>query len=63
MQLTQVVRVLNGHLTQLQQIDQGAAALQLKVQEAQRMGQSFGPLSGPTSDAADGFYRSYMGRR
>lgn len=61
--LTQVVRVLNSHLTQLQQIDQGAAALQMKVQEAQRMGQSFGPLSGPTSDAADGFYRSYMGRR
>ncbi|CAD6571515.1 MAG: FG-nucleoporin nsp1 [Alectoria sarmentosa] len=61
--LTQVVRVLNGHLTQLQQIDQGAAALQLKVQEAQRMGQSFGPLNGPINDAADGFYRSYMGRR
>ncbi|KAL9075564.1 MAG: hypothetical protein Q9161_001637 [Pseudevernia consocians] len=61
--LTQVVRVLNSHLTQLQQIDQGTAALQLKVQEAQRMGQSFGPLSGPTSDAADGFYRSFMGRR
>lgn len=63
MQLTQVVRVLNSHLTQLQQIDQGTAALQLKVQEAQRAGQSFGPLSGPASDAADGFYRSYMGRR
>lgn len=63
MQLTQVVRVLNSHLTQLQQIDQGAAALQSKVQEAQRMGQSFGPLSGSINNAADGFYRSYMGRR
>ncbi|CAF9929594.1 FG-nucleoporin nsp1 [Imshaugia aleurites] len=61
--LTQVVRVLNSHLTQLQQIDQGAAALQLKVQEAQRTGQTLTSLSGPTSDAADGFYRSYMGRR
>lgn len=61
--LTQVVRVLNSHLSQLQQIDQGAAALQLKVQEAQRAGQSFAPLSGPARDAADGFYRSYMGRR
>ena len=60
------MRILNGHLTQLQQIDQGTAALQLKVREAQRAGQSLGPprgLSGPSSDAADGFYRSYMGRR
>lgn len=63
MKLTQVVRVLNSHLTQLQQIDQGATALKMKVQEAQRIGQSFAPLTGPTSDAADGFYRSYMGRR
>ncbi|KAK4692153.1 nuclear pore complex protein Nup62, partial [Lecanoromycetidae sp. Uapishka_2] len=64
--LTQVVRVLNSHLTQLQQIDQGTAALTLKVKEAQRAGQSMGPstgLRGPTSDAADGFYRSFMGRR
>ena len=62
--LTQVVRVLNSHLTQLQQIDQGAASLRLKVKEAQRAGQSMGPpsgLSGPSSDAAEGFYRSYMG--
>ncbi|KAL2042063.1 hypothetical protein N7G274_005251 [Stereocaulon virgatum] len=64
--LSQVVRVLNSHLTQLQQIDQGAAALQQKVKEAQRASQSIGPLnslSGPSSDAADGFYRSFMGRR
>ena len=63
--LTQVVRVLNNHLTQLQQIDQGTNSLQLKVKEAQRVGQSMGPpngLRGPSSDAAEGFYRSYMGR-
>ncbi|CAF9913226.1 MAG: FG-nucleoporin nsp1 [Heterodermia speciosa] len=64
--LSQVVRVLNSHLTQLQQIDQGAAALQLKVSAAQKA--SLGTASatgyvGPASDAADGFYRSFMGRR
>lgn len=66
LQLSQVVRVLNSHLAQLQQIDQGAAALQAKVAAAQKAGQSIGPsngLVGPSSDAADGFYRSYMGRR
>ncbi|MCJ1343505.1 FG-nucleoporin nsp1 [Peltigera leucophlebia] len=64
--LSQVVRVLNNHLTQLQQIDQGAAALQAKVTAAQKAGNSTGPsngFSGPTSEAVDGFYRSYMGRR
>lgn len=63
--LTQVVRVLNSHLTQLQQIDVGAANLQMKVKEAQRLGQNMGPpngLNGPSSEAAEGFYRSYMGR-
>lgn len=34
--LAQIVRVLNGHLTQLQQIDQGAAALQKRVEGAQK---------------------------
>ncbi|KAL8768823.1 MAG: hypothetical protein Q9203_002737 [Teloschistes exilis] len=64
--LSQVVRVLNGHLTQLQQIDQGAAALQLKVATAQKASRSFGSTNGtngPSSEAADGFYRSFMGRR
>ncbi|MCJ1469567.1 FG-nucleoporin nsp1 [Pseudocyphellaria aurata] len=64
--LTHVVRVLNSHLAQLQQIDQGAAALQAKVAAAQIASQSIGSsngLVGPSSDAADGFYRSYMGRR
>ena len=63
--LTQVVRVLNGHLTQLQEIDQGAASLQLKVKEAQKVGQNIRPsngLNGPSSDAAEAFYRSFMGR-
>ncbi|KAL9593240.1 MAG: hypothetical protein Q9179_006005 [Wetmoreana sp. 5 TL-2023] len=63
--LSQVVRVLNGHLTQLQQIDQGAATLQLKVAAAQKAGQGMGStngLNGPSSDAADSFYRSFMGR-
>ena len=66
LQLSQVVRVLNSHLTQLQQIDQGAAALQQKVAAAQRAGQTFSPpngLNGPSSDAADSFYRSFMGKR
>lgn len=66
LQLSQVVRVLNSHLTQLQQIDQGAAALQAKVIAAQKASSSAGPsngFSGPTSEAVDGFYRSYMGRR
>ena len=65
-QLSQVVRVLNSHLAQLQQIDQGAAALQARVAAAQKASQSVGPsngLVGPSSDAADGFYRSYMGRK
>ena len=58
--------MLNSHLTQLQQIDQGANALQLKVNAAQKA--SLGMTSangyvGPASDAADGFYRSFMGRR
>ena len=64
-QLSQVVRVLNSHLTQLQEIDQGAHTLQLKVKEAQRAGQVLGSingLNGPASDAADSFYRSYLGR-
>ncbi|KAL8960492.1 MAG: hypothetical protein Q9193_002811 [Seirophora villosa] len=64
--LAQVVRVLNSHLTQLQQIDQGAAALQLKVSAAQKASQTLSPtngLNGPSSDAADSFYRSFMGRR
>ncbi|PHH78338.1 hypothetical protein CDD80_7024 [Ophiocordyceps camponoti-rufipedis] len=62
--LSQVVRVLNGHLTQLQWIDANAAALQAKVAAAQK---SSGALNshyvGVENDAAETFYRSYMGRR
>lgn len=64
MQLSQIVRILNGHLSQLQIIDQGAAELQAKVAAAQREGQRLGSrnrsLIGGGSDAADDFYRSYM---
>ncbi|PHH86895.1 hypothetical protein CDD83_9612 [Cordyceps sp. RAO-2017] len=62
--LSQIVRVLNGHLTQLQWIDANAAALQAKVAAAQK---SSGALNshyaGADTDAAESFYRSYMGRR
>ncbi|KAL9121482.1 MAG: hypothetical protein Q9187_001960 [Circinaria calcarea] len=64
--LSQIVRVLNGHLSQLQQIDQGAAALQAKVAAAQKAGKSIRPANGANGlggDAVDDFYRSYMGRR
>lgn len=66
MKLSQVVKVLNSHLSQLQLIDQGAAALHAKVAAAQKSSQNMGSsngFNGPSSDAADGFYRSYMGRR
>lgn len=62
--LSQIVRVLNGHLTQLQWIDTNAAALQAKVTAAQKesakMGNQYG---GQETDAAESFYRSYMSRR
>ncbi|RDA83271.1 hypothetical protein CP532_0976 [Ophiocordyceps camponoti-leonardi (nom. inval.)] len=62
--LSQIVRVLNGHLTQLQWIDAHSAALQAKVAAAQK---SSGALNnhyaGMDNDAAESFYRSYMGRR
>lgn len=63
--------MLNSHLSQLQEIDQGAAALSQKLQEAQKASRAFGSgngngkggLGGPSSDAADGFWRSYTGRK
>ncbi|KAL8903270.1 MAG: hypothetical protein Q9207_004039 [Kuettlingeria erythrocarpa] len=64
--LSQVVRVLNGHLSQLQQIDQGAAILQSKVAAVQKTSRNLAPtnsVNGSSSDAADSFYRSFMGRR
>jgi len=62
--LSQIVRVLNGHLTQLQWIDTNAAALQAKVTAAQKASSQIGSqYGGPESDVSDSFYRSYMGRR
>ncbi|MCJ1299039.1 FG-nucleoporin nsp1 [Hypocenomyce scalaris] len=64
--LSQIVRILNSHLSQLQQIDHGAAALQAKVAAAQKASKSLGSsngFNGLGTDAADDFYRSYMGRR
>lgn len=64
LQLSQIVRVLNGHLSQLQWIDTNAAALQAKVTAAQKASSNMGSkYGGPESDAADSFYRSFMGRR
>lgn len=62
--LSQIVRVLNSHLTQLQWIDTNASALQAKVTAAQKSSSSLSShYAGPESDAAEGFYRSYYGRR
>ncbi|SLM36815.1 nucleoporin nsp1 [Lasallia pustulata] len=64
--LSQIVRILNSHLSQLQQIDQGAAALQAKISAAQKSSKGIGSsngFNGLGSSAADDFYRSYMGRR
>ncbi|KAI0864155.1 Nsp1-like C-terminal region-domain-containing protein [Xylaria cubensis] len=62
--LSQIVRVLNGHLTQLQWIDTNATALQAKVTAAQKSSSQIGSqYGGPEQDNVDSFYRSYMGRR
>lgn len=60
--LSQIVRVLNGHLTQLQWIDTNASALQAKVVAAQKATGNMGAsVGGPDTDAAESFYRSYRG--
>lgn len=61
--LSQIVRVLNGHLTQLQWIDQNASSLQAKVEAAQKSNSNLGNHYGGDNGAAESFYRSYMGRR
>lgn len=62
--LSQIVRVLNGHLSQLQWIDTNAAALQAKIMAAQKASSTVGnQYGGPEHDAAESFYRSYMSRR
>lgn len=67
--LTQIVRVLNGHLGQLQAIDSGAGQLQSQVQVAQRearnlngQGVEGGYGGGLGGDVVGGFGRSYLGR-
>lgn len=64
--LSQVVRILNSHLLQLQDIDQGTAFLQTKVEAAKRerdtAGKKINGFSGPLAEqaeAADDFYKSY----
>ncbi|KAJ5523265.1 hypothetical protein N7513_012809 [Penicillium frequentans] len=69
--ISQIVRILNSHLSQLQVIDQGTSELQAKVAAAQKAGQSISSRLGygyaspglGGGQAADDFYRSYMGRR
>lgn len=69
LQISQIVRILNSHLSQLQVIDQGTSELQSKVSAAQKAGQSISSRLGYNSpgmgggNAASDFYRSYMGRR
>lgn len=61
--LSQIVRVLNSHLTQLQWIDTNAKALQAKVQAAQKTTGNMGggSVKETESNAAESFYRSYRG--
>jgi nuclear pore complex protein Nup62 len=65
-QLSQIVKVLNSHLSSLQWIDQNAASLQAKVMAAQKAGSGIGS-DGRTltanEDAANDFIKSFMGRR
>ncbi|KAK5075922.1 FG-nucleoporin nsp1 [Exophiala xenobiotica] len=65
--ITQIVKILNSHLSQLQAIDQGTSALQSKVAAAQKaasgMNYMNGGISGDNRAAVDDFYRSYIGRR
>lgn len=61
--LAQIVRVLNGHLTQLQQIDQGAAALQKRVETAQKEARVLDGNRGIMGAGwVEQFGRSYAGR-
>lgn len=64
--LSEIVRVLNGHLAQLQMVDQEASALAAKVQEAQREASELrrgGVLNGEAERWVNDFGRSYLGRR
>ncbi|EGE84514.1 nucleoporin Nsp1 [Blastomyces dermatitidis ATCC 18188] len=76
--ISQIVRILNSHLSQLQLIDQGTANLHAKIAAAQKLGGSlsahqhqgtYSQLRNGIGNgmggggAADDFYRAYMGRR
>ncbi|KAK2626549.1 hypothetical protein QTJ16_003724 [Diplocarpon rosae] len=65
--LSNIVRVLNSHLTQLQWIDENATALQSKIIETHKAGLNVGlnggGYTGPESEAADSFYRSFAVRK
>ncbi|OQD66479.1 hypothetical protein PENPOL_c004G10296 [Penicillium polonicum] len=66
--ISQIVRILNAHLSQLQVIDQGTSDLQSKVAAAQKAGQSISARLGygypnngmGNNNTADDFYRSFM---
>lgn len=61
--LAQIVRVLNGHLQQLQTIDSGAAELGRKVEQAQKEARSLERGQGIRDQGwVEGFGRSYLGR-
>jgi nuclear pore complex protein Nup62 len=64
-QLSKIVRVLNGHLSQLQWIDQNAAQLQAKVAAVQKETQQLGSQTPGRyeNDATDNLFRSYVGSR
>ena len=55
--LSQIVRVLNAHLSQLQQIDSGAEQLRQKVDAAQKEVRGFGGRVGDEG-GVEGFMRS-----
>lgn len=62
--VSQIVKVLNGHLSQIQWIDTNTAALQAKIAAAEKANGSLGGQQGiAENDAAESFYRSYMGRK
>lgn len=67
--ISQIVRILNSHLTQLQAIDQGTSVLQAKIATAQKAGRDLSGYgngyggAGNQAGAVDDFYRSFMGRR
>jgi nuclear pore complex protein Nup62 len=66
-QITQIVKILNSHLTQLKVIDDGAAALNAKVEKAQKslgsLAYSNGSMNTNGTAAVDDFYKSYLGKR